>query len=136
MTMIPEPLRRFVQERARQRCEYCLMPEFAVVTRHEPDHIIAEKHGGLTQPENLAWSCFFCNRHKGSDIASIDPMTLRIVSLFNPRQQQWRRHFRLDGPRIEPLTASGRTTSVLLRFNSAERIDERKRLMASGSYPG
>lgn len=134
MTNVPERLRQQVQERALRRCEYCLMPEALAIIRHEPDHVLAEKHGGTTTLENPAWSCLFCNRHKGSDISSVDPVTRRIVPLFNPRTQQWGRHFRRNGSRIEPLTASGRATAALLQFNVPDRIKERRRLMASGSY--
>ena len=63
-------LRREVRERAGERCEYCLLAEFQAFLPHEPDHLIALKHGGKTSPENLALACFDCNRFKGSDIAS------------------------------------------------------------------
>jgi len=111
------------------------MPEGFSFLPHEPDHIVAEKHAGATTLENLAWACFFCNRHKGSDISSVDPISGRIVPLFNPRKQQWKRHFRLNGPRIEPLTANGRATAFLLQFNVQERLKDRRNLMASGNYP-
>jgi len=63
-TYIPAELRRLVYERARGRCEYCLIPETVVLVSHQVDHIIAEKHGGLTEADNLALSCA-CNKHKG-----------------------------------------------------------------------
>jgi 5-methylcytosine-specific restriction endonuclease McrA len=135
MTTIPESLRRSVQERARGRCEYCLIHEDFLFAHHQPDHIIAEQHGGPTTLDNLAWSCTFCNRHKGSNIASVDPQTGKVVTLFNPRTQQWKRHFRLNGPRIEPLTANGRATVFLLQFNISSRIDDRLDLMSTGDYP-
>src|SRR5947209_18462187 len=108
---VPERLRRQVQERAQGRCEYCLIHEADMYFPHEPDHIIAEKHGGPTALENLAWSCFTCNRFKGSDLASIDPISRRVVTLFHPRRQRWQRHFRLNGAHIEGITASGRATA-------------------------
>src|SRR5579875_401523 len=43
---VPERLRRQVQERAQGRCEYCLIHEADMYYPHEPDHVIAEKHGG------------------------------------------------------------------------------------------
>jgi 5-methylcytosine-specific restriction endonuclease McrA len=61
---------------------------------HEADHVIAEKHGGATSLENLAWACFYCNRFNGSDFASVDPASQKIVFLFHPREQRWNRHFR------------------------------------------
>jgi hypothetical protein len=102
---------------------------------HEPDHVIAEKHGGPTTLENLAWSCFVCNRFKGSDLASIDPISRRVVTLFHPRTQRWHRHFRLNSARIEGRTASGRATAVLLHLNDEERIAHRLALMEIGRYP-
>lgn len=135
MTDIPERMRRHVHDRAQGRCEYCLIHESFMFANHQPDHIIAEHHDGLTTLDNLAWSCVLCNRHKGSNISSVDPQNRQIVPLFNPRKQQWKRHFRLSGPQIEPLTASARATAFLLQFNTKERIDDRRDLMADGNYP-
>jgi len=135
MTYVPERMRRQARDRAQGRCEYCLLHEEDTGFPHEPDHITAEKHGGPTTLDNLAWSCFLCNRNKGADLASIDPTTGKVTPLFNPRKQQWRRHFRLNGGHIEPLTASGRTTAHLLQFNSQDMITERLRLIQIGHYP-
>jgi hypothetical protein len=103
-------LRREVRERAGERCEYCLLAESQVVVPHEPDHLIALKHGGQTTSENRALACFDCNRFKGSDIASIDSVTGELVRLFNPRRQRWFEHFRLNGAHIVSLTPVGRVT--------------------------
>jgi 5-methylcytosine-specific restriction endonuclease McrA len=70
-TRVPDSLRVQVRERAGARCEYCLIHEDDAFYPHQPDHIIAEKHGGATDADNLAWSCFLCNHYKGADIASI-----------------------------------------------------------------
>jgi len=128
-------LRREVRERAGARCEYCLLPESQAVPPHEPDHLIAVKHDGQTTSENLALACFLCNRFKGSDIASIDAVTSELVGLFNPRTQRWFEHFRLDGAYIVPLTAVGRVTEKLLRFNIPSRVGIRARLIEHGKYP-
>jgi len=45
---ISAALRRKVSLRAGSRCEYCLLSEDDAYFSHEPDHIIAEKHGGRT----------------------------------------------------------------------------------------
>jgi hypothetical protein len=132
---VPERLRRPVRERAQSRCEYCLVREEDLYYPFEADHVIAEKHGGTTTLDNLAWSCIFCNRNKGTDIASIDPSTGLVVPLFHPRKQQWKRHFRLKGPQIVPLTAGGRATAHLLQLNSELRIKQRLRFMNIGHYP-
>jgi len=102
---------------------------------HEPDHIIAIKHGGETTEENLALSCLDCNRFKGSDVSSIDPVTGQLAPLFNPRSQTWSDHFKLDGGRIIALTDIGRVTERLLKLNLAERVKVRETLAKTGRYP-
>jgi len=121
-------LRREVRERAGERCEYCLLAESQAVPPHEPDHLIALKHGGQTISANLALACFVCNRFK-------DAVTGELVGLFNPRTQRWFEHFRLDGAYIVPLTAVGRVTEKLLRFNLPYRVEVRARLIELGKYP-
>jgi 5-methylcytosine-specific restriction endonuclease McrA len=131
-TYIPVALRRQVEERADNCCEYCLMPDFATFASHEIDHIIAEKHGGRTESENLALSCTLCNKYKGSDLASIDPDTEKIVPLYHPRQNTWREHFRLSRAEFIALTAIGRVTIRLLQLNRLDRVEERQFLIQAG----
>jgi len=119
---ISAALRRQVRERARERCEYCKLAEIQAFFPHEPDHIISQKHGGPTVLENLALACFDCNRFKGSDITSVDPVSGTVMPIFNPRSQEWTEHFLFDEGRIVPLTSIGRVTERLLRFNIAHRI--------------
>ena len=78
-TYIPAELRRRVISRAGEACEYCQIPADATVNGCEVDHIVAEKHGGATSEENLAYACFFCNRNKGSDLGSHKPGTQEFV---------------------------------------------------------
>lgn len=122
----PKALKQLIRNRAFQHCEYCGVHEDDGVLAHRPDHIVAWKHGGETIPENMAWSCFWCNAHKGTDLASIDPENGRIVRLFNPRQDHWHEHFQLQDGRINPLTAIGRVTVRLLQFNRPETVMSRQ----------
>src|SRR5687768_10904650 len=131
-TYVSTELRRLVRERARGCCEYCLFPEVFSLALHELDHIVAEKHGGVTDEGNLALACVLCNKHKGSDLTSIDPETNAIEPLFNPRRQRWLDHFDLDKGSIQPRSASGRVTVRLLQLNRAERIAERLLLVEAG----
>jgi len=129
-------LRREVIERAGSCCEYCLSDTEDRAVDFAIDHVIAEKHGGPTQSDNLCLSCFWCNSFKGSDLSSVDwDENHAIVPLFNPRQQSWGDHFQLEGVRIVPLTATGRVTAFLLQFNAPERIQERRLLLELGTYP-
>ena len=133
---ISRRLRALVRERAHRRCEYCLFHEDDVILPHEPDHIIAVKHHGPTSEENLAWTCFFCNRHKGTDLFSFDIETSRFVRLFNPRRDRRGRHFRLQRGRIVARTAVGRVTESLLQFNRPSVVAKRLQLISEGLYPG
>ncbi|NEO88600.1 MAG: HNH endonuclease [Spirulina sp. SIO3F2] len=121
-TYISVVLRRLVQERAHNACEYCLIPEVAVLVSHEVDHIIAEKHGGQTDADNLALACTLCNKHKGSDIASIDLSSREIVRLYQPNHDSWQEHFQFQDGKILPQAAIGRVTVRFLQINRAERV--------------
>ena len=123
---IPKALKQLIREQAVRRCEYCGVHEDDCVLSHRPDHIVARKHGGETVLENMAWSCFWCNAHKGTDLASVDPETGRIVRLFGPRRDHWDEHFQIRDGRIIPLTAIGRVTVRLLQFNRPETVMSRQ----------
>jgi len=133
-THIPAADRRFVRRRAQGRCEYCLIHEDDVNLRHEVDHIIAEKHGGATEPANLAYACFICNNNKGSDIASLSYGGV-ITRFFHPRTDIWAEHFRIEGDRIVLLTAIAEATDRIFAFNIRDRREERRGLQLLGRYP-
>lgn len=99
------------------------------------EHIISEKHGGTSVSENLACACVFCNRYKGSEIASVSPTTGAVVRLYNPRRDRWAEHFQIDGPLIVPKTEVAEATVRLLRLNVDDRVLERKMLQACDRYP-
>jgi hypothetical protein len=130
---IPAALRCLVCERANYCCEYCLIPEAFTFAVHEIDHIVAKKHDGKTVAENLALSCTFCNKYKGSDLASIDPETGAITPLYHPRKHKWSEIFEVkDDGRVIPLTPNGRVTTRLLQLNQEKRIEERKLMIGAG----
>jgi len=131
---ISAELRVLVAARAKDRCEYCLLSQTVSLYKHEPDHIVPRQHGGETEESNLALACLRCNRYKGPNIGSIDPLTGRLVQFYNPRTQNWADHFELDGALIRPLTAEGRVTAKILRLNDEDRVLERQRLLDAGLY--
>ena len=135
MTYVSAELRTLVIARAQESCEYCLVHADYAVLVHEIDHVIAEKHGGATEADNLAYACAQCNRFKGSDIATLDPRTGHIVPLFNPRTQSWPDHFRHDGAVIIALSPPGRATERLLQLNQIDRVLLRRELINAGRYP-
>lgn len=137
-TYISAALRRQVIERAGNCCEYCKIAQADQFFSFEIDHIIAEKHGGITSEENLCLACTDCNGLKGSDVASVDwADDEAIVGLYNPRRHLWLEHFQVDttSGRILPLSSYGRVTTFLLQFNVRERVIDRQLLLAEDRYP-
>ncbi len=80
-------------------------------------------------------ACTSCNKRKGSDLASIDPVDGEIVRLFQPRRDRWDEHFRLSAGEIVTLTAIGRVTVRLLQLNRSERVRIRRTLEEAGVLP-
>ncbi|KAM3114164.1 HNH endonuclease [Phormidesmis sp. 146-33] len=139
-TYISTELRRFVISRASSLCEYCLLDEEDSYFGCQVDHIISEKHGGVTDASNLAYACTTCNRNKGSDVGSIVlPLDSGIFSrFFNPRIDRWSEHFVLDNTdriTIQPLSNIGAVTCRILDFNNIDRLLEREALREMSRYP-
>lgn len=103
--------------------------------RHQVDHIISRKHGGLSGEDNLAYACLRCNTWKGTDISSVDLRSGNLVRLYHPRLDNWDAHFLIRGSVIEPLTEEGTVTARLLKLNLNKRVAERGLLIAAGRYP-
>jgi hypothetical protein len=128
-------LERRVRRRARQRCEYCHLPQFASNLTFPIDHVIARQHGGRTRAENLALSCVRCNSHKGPNIAGIDPESEQLVPLFHPRRDRWIDHFEWQGAELIGKTPTARATIVVLSINGAAAVARRAALIAEGLSP-
>lgn len=135
MVYIPSDLRQLTQARAGSCCEYCRLPESAGTANFHIEHIIAVSHGGLTNADNLAYSCSLCNHYKGPNIAAADPKTGEPTFLFHPRRHTWDDHFALDGAVIEPRTPEGRATVAVLHFNDQPRVEQREVLRQLERYP-
>jgi hypothetical protein len=128
-------LERLVWRRAKGFCEYCHLPRALSAPPFQIDHIVAVKHGGATEAENLALACYYCNTHKGPNIAGKDFRTGRIVPLFNPRKDRWTDHFKWSGAQLEGRTAMGRVTIAVLGINRPEYIAVRESLIDEGAFP-
>jgi hypothetical protein len=117
-----------VRGRARNRCEYCLIPQAAFRRPFHIEHIVAKQHGGPTELDNLALACWQCNLKKGTNLTSIDPETGELTRLFHPRTDKWADHFvfKLLKPGVDRvqtigLTPIGRATVRLFDMNEELR---------------
>ncbi len=126
------PLVQHVWQRAQQRCEYCHFPANVSLLPFQLDHIIAEKHGGKTEAENLALSCERCNSHKGPNIAGY--LDGKHVPLFNPRIDSWTDHFEWNGALLIGKTPVGQVTIDVLAINVPYRVALRAALIAEGIH--
>lgn len=126
-------LRSLVRDRAGDCCEYCRLPqESSRFVRFHVEHIVARQHGGASAAENLALACGYCNRHKGPNIAGLDPATGSLVPLFHPRNDRWDDHFEWNGTILVGRTPVGRATVLLLAVNAWQRIELRDNLLSLG----
>jgi hypothetical protein len=96
------------------------------------EHIEAQQHIDDDSLDNLALACPDCNRHKGPNLTTLDPDTRALVKLFHPRLDRWDDHFEFQGPIIAGRTTTGIATARLLQFNSEERVEMRRQLIAAG----
>lgn len=127
-------LRAFIRERAGRRCEYCRM--------HEDDddflafhieHVIAKQHGGTDDPETLCYACSECNWAKGPNLAGL--LGGKLYPLFNPRKQNWKRHFRWSSAILIGKTKTGTVTVHVLNINDPTRVMLRQNLQLEGRFP-
>lgn len=131
-----EGLRKLVWRRARDRCEYCLIPQVATpyFTFHV-EHSIAIQHlDAIADLSHLALACNRCNAYKGPNLSSIDPETQQIVLLFNPRLDLWRDHFELRNGEVVGLSPTGRATVRLLNMNAPHRVELREEWLKDARY--
>ena len=130
--MMDAALRAFVRRRAGDRCEFCRLPQHAVDGRFHVEHIVAQQHRQDDRPGNLPLACARCNLQKGTNLASVDPVTGAVVPIFHPRTDNWSEHFAFRGSEILGLTPTGRATARLLQMNARHRVELRSSLLAAG----
>ncbi len=135
MAAIPASLRRFVIQRADNRCEYCGISQLGQVATFHIDHIIPVAANGETTAQNLALACVSCSLRKGARQTLEDPKTGEVVSIFNPRRQIWKEHFAWDSVRVVGLTATGRATVQALDLNRLTVLAIRAEEELLGRHP-
>lgn len=98
------------------------------------EHVRPRVQGAGDTFSELAWACPACNSHKYDKTSAPDPVTGRLVPLFNPRRQRWAQHFgwSADFSLIKGHTAIGRATVEALHLNRLELVNLRRALLAIG----
>jgi hypothetical protein len=149
-----DPLVRLtVRLRARDACEYCLMPTSGPF---HIDHVISpllweDYLAGRLRPvrpqvdrrgpdhlDNYAWSCPFCNLAKAQQVAH--RAGRRRYRLYDPRRDRWPEHFVFvhNYLFIVGLPGIGQATEHALRFNDpgpARSLGTRHDAILLGQYP-
>jgi hypothetical protein len=132
--MIDPALRSFVRMRAGHRCESCrLHEEDDGFLAFHVDHLIARQHGGVDDPDALCLACAECNWAKGPNLGGL--LGGKLYSLFNPRKQRWRRHFRWEHTILVGKTKTGIVTIQVLNINEPARVMLRENLLFEGRFP-
>ena len=135
MTKMTASLRRWVIQRANNRCEYCGISQIGQVATFHIDHVIPVVAGGETTAENLALACVSCSLRKGARQKIEDAETGEVVYIFNPRQQRWNAHFAWNGVEAIGLTATGRATVQALDLNRSTMLTIRAEEELRGRHP-
>jgi len=130
-------IKQQVRLRAKNCCEYCYSQEKFATHSFSVEHIKPLSKGGSNNLDNLALSCQGCNNHKYNKTEGKDTVSGAIISLYNPRHQNWQEHFNWnqDYTLIIGLTPTGRTTVEILRLNREGLVNLRRILYTMGEHP-
>jgi hypothetical protein len=136
-TQIPAAVQARVRADARDRYGYCLTRQQYAMQVLEIEHIMPRAAGASDDEENLWLACRLCNNAKGIQTHARDPLTNRLVRLFNPRSQNWDRPFCwIDGNvRVKGRTVCGRATVEALNLNNEIALVVRQNWVKAGWHP-
>lgn len=129
--------RELVYQRAKACCEYCISQEAFATHRFSIEHIRPQSKGGPHSAENWALACQGCNNFKYTKTVSLDPITHKEVSLYNPRAAKWEEHFiwSKDYTRILGITPTGRASILCMKLNRETLVNLRRILYLQGEHP-
>ena len=134
---IPVGLRERLLSVDRRRCCYCLTTTAITGIEMAVDNIWPQSKCGETCIVNNCLASSACNTFKSDLTEALDPVSQKIVPLFNPRSQQWAEHFvwSSDKTQIEGITPTGRATIVALKMNRPIIVFARQRWVQVGWHP-
>ncbi len=134
---IPKEIKNKVFERAAFRCEYCFSLNLYSSSPFNVEHIIPISKNGSSNIDNLALACHGCNLYKYNKIFGIDSVTTLLEPLYNPREDNWKDHFKWNKEftLIIGLTPTGRATVNTLKLNRFRLINQRFIFKDIGLHP-
>lgn len=137
MSEIKQDLDSKIRAQAKNRCGYCLVPQKLVSYKLEIDHLSPKAKGGESRGENLWLACRNCNLSKGVKTQGFDAVTFERVKIFNPRNQNWSKHFKFSEDKTEIIgkTVCGRATVAVLQLNSDLQKTAREFWKLTGIFP-
>lgn len=137
MARISKDLDQKIRRQAKNRCGYCQSPQELLPFKLEIEHIHPQTLSGESVEDNLWLACRECNAHKAAKIKAVDKLTGKIVRLFNPRRQNWHKHFEFsrDFSEIIGKTACGRATVEALQINNVYQTTARSAWSETNKFP-
>lgn len=133
---IPGVLVRKVRLRARGFFEYCRLPQDSQEATFHVDHVHPRSAAGPTSLDNLALACVTCSLRKAARLKGHDSRSRKSVLLFNPRQDDWSRHFEFTARwRLRGRTPTGRATVAALGMNRGAIVAIRNELADQDRFP-
>jgi HNH endonuclease len=134
---ISSSIKQAIFARAQGYCEYCKSSADFTTEPFSIEHILPLSKNGSNDFLNLALACLGCNIIKSDKTEFIDPVSLQVSSLFNPRTMLWDDHFIWDYTLTSIIgkTAIGRATIEALKLNRRPLINLRRALIAIGEHP-
>lgn len=137
MSAISRKLQTKIRLQAKDRCGYCLLPQNLNPTLLEIERIRPVADGETDAEENLWLACRECNSHKAVKTSGFDSKSGRLIKLFNPRKQNWNRHFKFnkDNTEIIGKTVCGRATVEALKMNNEILVSVRRLWVEFDLFP-
>ena len=137
MSRISSKVEAKIRREAGNRCGYCLLPQEILMGKLEIEHLLPLAQGGTDDETNLWLACRDCNSYKSSKIYGFDDQTGRKVKIFNPRTQNWSKHFKFSEEKTKIIgkTACGRATVIALKMNEKQAVKARMLWVIAGWYP-
>ncbi|HQU81861.1 MAG TPA: HNH endonuclease [Pyrinomonadaceae bacterium] len=127
----------FILENSEGVCEYCHSQAEYSFASYSIEMIVPTSKDGKVEVRNLALTCQGCSNHKYRKTAGFDAVSNETVELFNPRFDDWKKHFAWneDASLLVGLTAKARATISELKLNRPTLIELRAILVKIGRHP-